>query len=98
MNRPDYGTDAPGVVRNLIVAGSVALLLLLPAAFGSWPAQPWGTLLAGLLLFCVACFLGLGFSVLYVSRIGKLSGASVCSTSFRGAGASRFSTWDAGTA
>ena len=73
MKRPDYGIDAPGMVRNLLVAGTVALLLLLPAPFGFWPGQPWGALLAGLLLFCAADFLGLGFLVLHASRIGKLS-------------------------
>lgn len=73
MKRPDYGIDAPGVVRNLLIAGTVALALLLPAPFGLWPGQPWGTLLAGLLLFCAADFLGVGFLVLRASRVGKLS-------------------------
>ena len=72
MKRPDYGLDAPGAVRNLLVAGAVALLLLLPAAFGFWPGRPWGALLTGLLLFCAADCLGLGFLVLHDSRIGKL--------------------------
>ncbi len=73
MKRPDYGIDAPGMVRNLVIAGTVALLLVLPAFFGSWPGQPWGALLAGLLLFFAADFLGLGFLVLHASRIGKVS-------------------------
>ena len=73
MKRPNYGIDAPGMVRNLLIAGIVALSLLLPAPFGFWPGQPWGDLLAGLLLLCAAYFLGLGFLVLYASRIGKLS-------------------------
>jgi arsenite methyltransferase len=73
VKRPDYGTDAPGMVRNLLIAGTVALLLLLPATFGFWPARPWGGLLAGLLLLGAAYFLGLGFLVLRASRIGKLS-------------------------
>src|SRR5208337_4247766 len=61
------------MVRNLIIAGTGALSLLLPAPFGFWPGQPWGALLAGLLLLCAAYCLGLGFLVLHASRIGKLS-------------------------
>ena len=70
MKCPDYGFDAPGTVCNLFVVGTVALLLLVPAPFGFWPGQPWGALLAGLLLFCAADFLGLGFLVLHASRSG----------------------------
>ncbi|MGA2060673.1 MAG: class I SAM-dependent methyltransferase [Thermoguttaceae bacterium] len=73
MKRPDYGFDAPGTVCNLLIAGIAALLLLLPAPFGFWPGQPWGALLACLLLLCAADFLGLGFLVLHASRTGKLS-------------------------
>jgi len=73
MKRPDYGFDAPGAVRSLLVAGTAALLLLLPLAFISWPGRPWRALLAGLLLFCAAYCLGLGFVVLHASRIGKLN-------------------------
>ncbi len=73
MKRPDYGIDAPGMVRNLLIAGIVALSLLLPALIGFWPGQPWGGLLVGLLLLCAAYCLGLGFLVLHASRIGKLS-------------------------
>ena len=73
MKRPNYGIDAPGIVRNLLIAGTAALLLLLPAPFGFWPGRPWGDLLAGLLLLCAVYFLGLGFLVLHASRIGKLS-------------------------
>ena len=73
MTRPDYGIDAPGMVRNLLIAGTVALTLLLLAPFGFWPSQPWGALLAGLLLLGAAHCLGLGFLVFYASQIGKLS-------------------------
>jgi len=52
MTRPDYGIDAPGMVRNLLIAGTVALTLLLLAPFGFWPSQPWGALLA--VCFCSA--------------------------------------------
>jgi arsenite methyltransferase len=73
MNRLDYGTDAPGMVRDLLIAGTVALLLLLLLpAIGFWPGRPWGILLAVLFALIAAYGLGLGLLVLYVSRIGKL--------------------------
>jgi len=74
MKHPDYGFDAPGTVCALFIAGTIALLFLVPAPFGFWPGQPWGALLVGLLLFCAADFLGLGFLVLHASRSGKVSG------------------------
>jgi arsenite methyltransferase len=72
MNSPDYGFDAPGTVRGLLAAGAISLLLLLLSLFGFWPVKPWGILLMGLLLFCAADLLALGFLVLHASRIGKL--------------------------
>ena len=35
---PDYGLDAPGVVRNLFVAGAAGLLVFACKALGLWPA------------------------------------------------------------
>ncbi len=72
MRRPDYGIDAPGMVRNMFLAGAGALLLILPAAFGFWPSRLWGVILAALLLLCAAYFLGQGCLMLYSSRVGKL--------------------------
>jgi len=37
--RPDYGLDAPGVVRNLCVAAGAGLLAFLTAAFGLWSGR-----------------------------------------------------------
>ena len=74
MTRPDYGIDAPGLVRNLFLGGSGALLLLLPAAFGFWPSRSWGVLLAALLLVCAAYLLGMACLLLYASRVSKLRG------------------------
>ncbi len=72
MKRPDYGIDAPGMVRNTFLAGVVALLFLVPAPFGFWPARPWNVVLVVGLLLCAGQSLGLGFLLLYSSRIGKL--------------------------
>ena len=72
MRRPEYGIDAPGIVRNMFLEGAGALLLLLPAVFGFWPSRLLGVILAALLLLCAAYFLGQGCVMLYFSRIGKL--------------------------
>jgi ubiquinone/menaquinone biosynthesis C-methylase UbiE len=72
MARPDYGIDAPGLIRKMFLVGTGALLLLLPAAFGFWPGRLWGVLLAELLLVCAAYLLGMGCLMLYSSRFSKL--------------------------
>jgi arsenite methyltransferase len=60
MTNPDYGIDAPGVIRNLAL-GAVALLVLgflaTPTARGAWP-------------FAAVCFIEAIWMV-WASRIGK---------------------------
>jgi ubiquinone/menaquinone biosynthesis C-methylase UbiE len=70
--RPDYGLDAPVLVRTFFLAGVGALLLLLPAAFGVLPGRLWGFLLAALPLVCATYLLGMGCLLLYFSRVSKL--------------------------
>lgn len=72
MTRPDYGIDAPGLVRTFFLVGAGALLLLLPAVFGFWPGRPWGVLLAGLLVLVATYTLGMGCFMVYYSRFAKL--------------------------
>ena len=73
MARPNYGIDAPGVVRKMLLGGTGALLLLLPAAFGFWPGRClWGLLVVALLLVCAAYLLGMGCLLVYSSRVSKL--------------------------
>ena len=40
--RPDYGIDAPGVVRNLFLAGAAGLLVFGTAAAGQWSGVALG--------------------------------------------------------
>lgn len=68
--RPDYGIDAPGVVRNLVVGGSVALLvsvvcLLLPRTDWTRSLTRLGAQLA------VPC-LGMGGYMFFSSKYGKV--------------------------
>ena len=72
MKRPDYGLDAPGLVRTFFLIGTGALLLLFLAASGFWPGRPWGILLAGLLGLVATYTLGMGCFMVYYSRVSKL--------------------------
>ncbi|MBX9579271.1 MAG: class I SAM-dependent methyltransferase [Gemmataceae bacterium] len=64
--RPDYGLDAPGVVRNLFVAGAVALAAGAAASFGLIPAAFTGAWFAG------AALTATGAWMVYSSKVGKV--------------------------
>jgi arsenite methyltransferase len=66
--RPDYGIDAPGAVRNLFVAGSVALLVSVLVYSGVLPWRPLGRMGASM----AVGFLGMGGYMFYSSKISKL--------------------------
>jgi SAM-dependent methyltransferase len=70
--RPDYGIDAPGVVRNLLLIGAIGLLLAGTAAAGlwsgvamgihwGWSGVSWGTA-------CTA----IGLHMIWSSKVGKV--------------------------
>ncbi len=71
-SKPDYGIDAPGVVRNLFAVAVLGISLFLTARFGLWSgviahidvAHPG--LSAGLCCGLMGCWM------LYDSKIGKL--------------------------
>src|SRR3954451_18095636 len=68
--RPNYGIDAPGAVRNLLVVGSVAVLVcvvcvLLPRTEGTRSLTRIGAQLA-------VPFLGMGGYMFCSSKFGKL--------------------------
>ncbi|HEY2805387.1 MAG TPA: class I SAM-dependent methyltransferase [Gemmatimonadales bacterium] len=81
--RPDYGIDAPGVIRNLAVAGGILLVVAIAATLGLIPAQAplWGggegagvqlaiapsAFPAGFSLCAAACWMYFG------SRFGKIA-------------------------
>jgi arsenite methyltransferase len=79
--RPDYGLDAPHVVRNLLLIGSAGLLLWITAALNIWS----GRMVIGPiddvdLIFpvnIIGVWFGLGFTamglwMIWSSRIGKI--------------------------
>jgi len=73
---PDYGLDAPAVVRNLFLAGGAGLLVFACKAFGLWPAAlTVGSVrfeLAPMALSIGAVCLGMGIWMVWTSKVGKI--------------------------
>jgi ubiquinone/menaquinone biosynthesis C-methylase UbiE len=67
--RPDYGIDAPGAVRNLFVAGSIALLVSVLSYSGLLPRTALTRRMAPTMAIS---FLGMGSYMFYSSKISKL--------------------------
>ena len=70
--RPDYGIDAPGVVRNLFIVAAVGLALDLTARCGLWSG-----VVAHIGISRAGLFMGLGCGfmgcwMIYDSKVGKL--------------------------
>ena len=70
--KPDYGIDAPGVVRNLFLDAAAGLVL-----FGTAAARFWSSILFHINLAGMGFGVGLGCAfmgswMLYDSRVGKL--------------------------
>jgi len=77
---PDYGLDAPGVVRNLFLCGAGGIVLWLSKVLGWWPAQVVVPIGSARLLFPLdqmgllagALCLGMGVWMIWTSKVGKL--------------------------
>jgi len=70
--RPDYGLDAPGVVRNLALVAATGLILFLTAATGLWSGVIVGIPVAGIgLVLFVTCGTTAA-AMVYSSKIGKV--------------------------
>lgn len=80
LQRPDYGVDAPGVVRNLLIAGVLGLVIWGGAEGGLWPRELVIGPIAGVQLrfpAAGAVWPGAGCTamalwMLWSSKIGKL--------------------------
>jgi len=78
--RPDYGLDAPGVVRNLFLVAAAGLVLVILRATGVWSGVVRLALGGLSLVFPLATMLGwtgggclaMGLWMLWSSRVGKL--------------------------
>ena len=70
--KPDYGIDAPGVIRNLFLAAAAGLVLFGTAAAGLWSGILFHINLAGMGFWVAIGCAFMGFWMLYDSRVGKL--------------------------
>lgn len=71
--RPDYGIDAPGVVRNLLVGGSIALLVGLVSRSSLFPRSELTHFLSRNGIAFAIPLLGMGSYMFYSSKYGKIS-------------------------
>jgi len=86
MRSPDYGIDAPNLIRNRVVAGVVAFLIAEASRVGILPGElvlrPVSQVVVQIPLGMMGLWAGLGFSVtacwMYIgSRFGKVESNGV---------------------
>jgi arsenite methyltransferase len=72
QGKPDYGIDAPGLVRIFFMTGAVAVAICLVSLFSSIVGQIPKIIVGA--LFCIAAIylLGMGCFMLYFSKVEKL--------------------------
>src|SRR5262245_3161343 len=70
--KPDYGLDAPGVVRNLFATGALALALPASVALGLWSGVVGPLYLAPMGLAAGLSLTLTGAWMVYVSKVGKV--------------------------
>lgn len=72
QTRPDYGIDAPGLVRFFFIAGTVALVICLVAILSSILGQIPKIIVGVLFGIGATYLLGMGCFMLYFSKVEKL--------------------------
>ena len=70
MQKPDYGIDAPGVIRNLALIGLLLLIACAPIRWG--PLRFSDNLRLTMLITGLICVIEAGLMVLY-AKVGKFS-------------------------
>jgi arsenite methyltransferase len=72
MQRPQYGIDAPDLVRFFFIAGAVALAIFLGALLSSGFGQTLKIIIAVLFGIAATYLLGMGCFMIYYSKVAKL--------------------------
>jgi ubiquinone/menaquinone biosynthesis C-methylase UbiE len=72
--KPDYGLDAPGVVRNLALVALAGFLTFATALAGLWSGVLFGISFASIGLGCMFTFGFTALAMIYSSRVGKVRG------------------------
>jgi arsenite methyltransferase len=74
LNKPDYGIDAPGVVRNLLFVGAIGMAVVLALALHFWmPRSMLAPLFYAMIGAGTGC-LSMALWMIWYSRIGKIRG------------------------
>lgn len=70
--QPDYGIDAPGLMRSFLIGGmaAAAVAAVMASLLGGYPAA--GTMACGVTALLACYLLGMAGFMLYESRIGKV--------------------------
>lgn len=71
-NKPNYGIDAPGLVRFFFIAGAVALVLFIGALLSSIFGQIPKIIVSALFGLAATYLLGMGCFMPYGSKVMKL--------------------------
>jgi len=69
---PDYGLDAPGVVRGFLAAGALGVLLIILNFLGVWTTRHWSAAIFMPLTCAGVAFLVTGLYMVWYSRVGKV--------------------------
>jgi SAM-dependent methyltransferase len=72
LQKPDYGLDAPGVIRNCFLVAAAGFAVNLSAAFGLWTGVLYDVPLASIGLAFGIVFLATAFLMIYYSIDGKI--------------------------
>ncbi|MBW4523285.1 MAG: class I SAM-dependent methyltransferase [Scytolyngbya sp. HA4215-MV1] len=72
QSKPNYGIDAPGLLRFFFISGAVALAIFLVVLFSSVLGQIPKIIVVTLLGIAVTYLLGMGCFMLYGSKVMKL--------------------------
>jgi len=72
MQRPDYGIDAPGLVRAFFSIGGIALTLSLGLILGFATHRGWAAVLAVPLMVIAIYTISMGCFMIHYSRVTKL--------------------------
>ena len=71
-DRPDYGLDAPGVVRNFLLVGAVGLICFVALLLGLWSMRQRAAMVLAPVTWTGLAFGVTGLWMIYGSKVGKL--------------------------
>ena len=72
MQKPEYGIDAPDLLRSFLVSGAIGLTLLIAALMSSFLAGTLKLVVCSILAVSSFYLLGMGCLMFYYSKIEKL--------------------------